>query len=134
MIAEIVAHGIRELVVAVVTMVSAADVACAESGYDYQDGAAVLQVVRNRAGSGWGRYDGTLYNALWSPKQHAHHCRWPISKEHLQLGAMFTLGTLGDTGCDTSVLWYCGKYDRPGSCRRRGARSPVIRHRHTFYR
>lgn len=49
--------------------------ACAESGRDYRDGAAVLQVVQTRAKlnrRGWARYDGTLSTALWSPGQHAH--------------------------------------------------------------
>lgn len=125
---------IREAALAALTIISAADVACSESGYNYDDGAGVLQVVRNRAGSGWARYDGTLLNALWSPKQHAHNCRLPLSLKHWKLGVQFYFNSLGDVECLSKAMWYCGKYDRPGSCHRRGARVLLQRRAHHYYK
>ena len=114
-------------------MLGAADTACAESGRDYRDGAAVLQVVRNRAASGWSRYDGSLWGALWSREQHAHGCRWPLTFGHLVLGWAFVTDSLPAPKWATRALWYCGRYDRPGACSRRGGRRVLGRVAHTYW-
>ena len=99
----------------------AADTACTESGRDYRDGAAVLQVIHNRARSGWARYDGSLAGALWSPAQHAHGCGWPLTLGHLRLGIQFVLDDLPVEPWARRALWYCSDRDRPGTCEARGA-------------
>lgn len=117
-------------------MVGAADTACAESGRDYRDGAAVLQVVRKRASldrRGWRRYDGTLWTALWSPGQHAHGCRWPLTIEHLVLGWQFVTDTLPVPEWAHRAVYYCGRWDRPGACRARGGKRIVGRLAHEFW-
>lgn len=128
-----------------VLVLGSADVACAESSSHYRDGAVVLQVVANRARSGWARYDGTLMDALFEPGQHAHGCRWPITVEHLQLGVAFARGSIPAPSWARRALWYCGRWDRPGLCESRcsapradGARSgapceAVGGLAHTFY-
>ncbi|TEX51679.1 MAG: hypothetical protein B7C55_04315 [Actinomycetales bacterium mxb001] len=116
-----------------VLVLGAADTACAESGRDYQDGAAVLQVVRNRATSGWARYDGSLWGALWSPSQHAHGCRWPLTLGHITLGVAFLLDILPAPEWSHRALWYCGTYDHPGSCSARGGRRIVGQVLHTYW-
>lgn len=113
-----------------------AHTACAESGRDYRDGAAVLQVVANRARSGWARYDGTLLDALYSPAQHATRCRWPLTLEHLRLGVDFARGELDAPPWARRALWYCGRWDRPGLCESRCSSAPceaVGGLAHTFY-
>lgn len=113
-------------------VLSAADTACAESGRDYRDGAAVLQVVRNRARSRGRRYDGTLATALWSPQQHAHGCRWPLTAEHVRLGAQFVADRLPVEPWARRAIYYCSPRDAPGSCARRAG--PWLgRHAHDFY-
>lgn len=119
-----------------VLVLGAADVACAESSSHYQDGAAVLQVVINRARSGWGRYDGTLLDALFEPAQHAHGCRWPITDEHLELGVQFATRTLDVPSWARRALWYCGPWDKAGLCESRCSSAPceaVGGLAHTFY-
>lgn len=115
-----------------VLVLGAADVACAESSGRHDDGAAVLQVVANRARSGLARYDGTLIDALFEPGQHAHGCRWPITVEHLRLGVDFVRGELDAPPWARKALWYCGRWDRPGLCESRGA-VPLGAVVHTFY-
>lgn len=118
-------------------ILGAADTACAESGRDYADGAAVLQVVRTRAKlneRGWKRYDGTLWTALWSPQQHAHGCRWPLTFEHLRLGVQFVTNTLETPEWAKKALYYCGKWDKPRACLRRGARHQVGTILHDFWK
>ena len=113
-----------------------ASTACAESGRDYTDGAAVLQVVTNRARSGWARYDGTLLDALYEPAQHATSCRWPLTAEHLRLGLAFATRRLDAPAWARRALWYCGRWDRPGLCESRCASAPceaVGGLAHTFY-
>jgi hypothetical protein len=117
-------------------VLGAADTACAESGRDYRDGAVVLQVVRNRAalhGLGWARYDGSLWGALWSPAQHAHGCRWPLTLGHITLGVAFVLDMLPAPDWSRRALWYCGRYDHPGSCVARGGRRIVGQVLHTYW-
>lgn len=114
----------------------AADTACAESGRDYRDGAAVLQVVRTRAKlnrKGWARYDGTLSTALWSPGQHAHGCRWPLTWRHVELGLRFVTDSLDVPEWARTAVYYCGRWDRPGACRARGGRRVVGRLAHEFW-
>lgn len=118
-------------------VLGAADTACAESGRDYRDGSAVLQVVRTRATldrRGWARYDGTLWTALWSPGQHAHGCRWPLTWRHVELGLRFVTDTLDVPEWARGALYYCGRYDRAGACQSRGGRSVVGRLAHEFWR
>lgn len=116
-------------------VLGAADVACAESGSTSADGAVVLQVVRNRARQRWRRYDGTLWTALWSPRQHAHACRWPLTPEHLLLGLQFATDRLPTPDWARRALWYCSENDRPGDCARRcaGRCVPIGRVVHTFW-
>lgn len=117
-------------------ILGAADTACAESGRDYADGAVVLQVVRNRSGlasKGWRRYDGTLWGALWSPAQHAHGCRWPITVEHVRLGWQFVTDSLPVPEWAKRARYYCGRWDRPGACKARGGRRVVGRIEHEFW-
>jgi hypothetical protein len=121
------------IVQSLLLILGAADTACAESGRDYRDGAAVLQVVRNRARSGWGRYDGSLWGALWSRGQHAHGCRWPLTVRHLALGWQFVAGSLDAPEWARDALWYCGGYDRPGACAARGGRRVLGRVVHTYW-
>lgn len=118
-------------------MLGAADTACAESSLDYADGAVVLQVVRNRSRlneRGWRRYDGTLWTALWSPYQHAHGCRWPITMQHLRLGVQFVTDTLEVPDWARKAVYYCGKWDRHGACQARGGRVKLGRISHDFWR
>lgn len=118
-------------------VLGAADTACAESGRDYTDGAVVLQVVRNRASLhrlGWARYDGTLWGALWSPAQHAHGCRWPLTWRHVELGMRFVSDSLDVPEWARTARYYCGRWDRPGDCQRRGGRRFVGRLAHEFWR
>ena len=111
----------------------AADVACAESGHDYRDGAHVLAVVRARARSDWARYDGTLLDALTEPHQHAHGCRAPITWRHGLLGVQFIADTLPVEPWARDALWYCGDYDAPETCEARGA-VLLGTVRHSFWR
>ena len=100
---------------------AAADTACAESSYDHEDGAYVLQVVRNHAGlakKGWKRYDGTLRNALFSPSQHAHGCRAPITWKHLRLGIQFVSDTLPVEPWAYKAISYCNS-EPEGTCENR---------------
>lgn len=117
-------------------LLAAADTACAESSSNYQDGATVLQVIRNRADlvhKGWKRYDGTLWNALWSPKQHAHGCRWPMTTEHLRLGWQFVTDTLPVEAWAKKALYYCGRWDKPKACEARGATTLLGKIDHEFW-
>lgn len=120
------------VVTMMVLVLAAADVACSESGRNYEDGACVLAVVTNRASSGWRRYDGTLMDALMEPAQHAHGCRWPITPQHVQLGVRFAAGTLEVPEFCRRALHYCGDYDPPETCHlRRG--HEVGKLVHTYY-
>lgn len=103
------------LIMEVLLVLAAADTACAESGSDYRDGRVVLQVVRNRAKSSWARYDGTLWNALFSRHQHAHGCRAPLTKKHLAIGREFVSGNLAVPAWAKKALWYCN-LEAPGTC------------------
>lgn len=99
----------------------AADTACAESGRDYKDGAHVLQVVRNHAAlfyKGWKRYDGTLKNALYSPAQHAHGCRYPTTLGHYILGIQFVADALPVEPWAKSAISYCN-IEPEGTCENR---------------
>ena len=114
----------------------AAVTACAESGYDFADGAGVLSVVRTRATwneRGWRRYDGTLMTALWAEGQHSHNCKIPLRWEHLLLGVQFVLGDLPVPDGVRSAGWYCGKYDAPGACEARGGREIVGKILHVYW-
>lgn len=114
---------------------AAADTACAESGTNYKDGAIVLQVVRNRAVSGWDRYTGSLKDALFKKHQHAHGCRAPITAYHLKLGWQFVNDTLVTPEWARRALWYCGNYDKPLTCEKRCKHGcePLGKEAHTFY-
>jgi len=123
-----------EILMNAVLVLAAADTACTESGRDYDDGRVVLQVVANRAKTGWGRYDGTLWNALFSKSQHAHKCRWPITAEHLAMGVEFVRGTLQVPDWSKKALWYCN-LEKPGTCERRcrGGCTVLGKFSHRFY-
>ena len=111
----------------------AADVACTESSRNYADAECVLQVVSNRARSGWGRYDGTLMDALMEKHQHAHGCRWPITEEHLVLGARFVAGTLDPEPFCREAMFYCSPmYDIPADCQEKRGEE-VGRIAHIYY-
>lgn len=106
---------------ALILVLGAADTACAESGWDHDDGAVVLQVVRNHADLsqyGWKRYDGTLGNALFSPRQHAHGCRAPITAAHLKLGFQFVTDTLPVPDWAYKAISYCNS-EPAGTCENR---------------
>ena len=119
-------------------ILGAADTACAESGRNYRDGAAVLAVVENRRTSRWARYDGTRVDALFQRHQHAHGCtgvRGPLTLTHLRLGLRFALtGRVGPSWAARAV-WYCGTYDGPGVCEARCLDGCVMvgRLAHRFY-
>ena len=118
-------------------VVAAADTACAESGWDRADGAVVLQVVRNHASlsrHGWKRYDGTLENALFSPAQHAHGCRAPITASHMDLGVRFVTDTLPVEPWARRAISYCNT-EPEGTCERRcvGGCPFVGQVRHRYY-
>lgn len=135
----VISWGATHAVAAFVALVmGAADTACAESSYDYADGAVVLHVVAERATTGprrgWSRYDGTLSGALWSPAQHAHGCRAPLTWRHVRLGVEFATGRLDVPDWAKDAWYYCGKYDRPGACEARGAVLPLGHLSHTFWR
>lgn len=117
-----------------VLILAAADTACAESGRDYKDGRVVLQVVSNRAKTGWSRYDGTLWGALFSRSQHAHKCRWPITKEHLVIGYEFVTDSLKVPDWARKALWYCN-LEKPGTCENRcsGGCDVLGKFAHRFY-
>jgi hypothetical protein len=128
---------VLSVVQSMLLLFGAADTACAESGRDYQDAAVVLQVVRNRAElwrKGWRRYDGSLWGALWSPQQHAHGCRWPITADHLQLGWQFITDTLDVPPWAKKALYYCGRWDAPGACEARGGRVWLGQLAHEYWR
>ncbi len=114
-----------------------ADTACAESGRRYDDGAVVLQVVENRRRSGWARYDGTRLDALYKRWQHAHGCtgqRGPLTLRHLRLGLTWALGRpLPVSSWARRAVFYCGSYDRPGTCSGRGDVERVGTVLHRFY-
>lgn len=110
---------------------AAADTACAESGQDYADGECVLAVVTNRAASKWARYDGTLENALFSPAQHAHGCRAPVTLRHLELGLRFVARKLRSRAECVGATHYIGNYDGKLTCADRGA-VPVGKIAHTY--
>jgi len=100
------------------TTLAAADVACAESGSDYADGAVVLQVVETRrTKSRWKRYAGTSrLTALFVRAQHAHGCRIGLTAGHIRIGAAYATGRLVVPEWARKALFYCGNYDRPGQC------------------
>lgn len=105
----------------VLLTLAAADTACAESGWSTEDGAVVLQVVRNRArlaAKDWKRYDGKLSNALFSPAQHAHGCRAPITLDHIKLGVQFVTDTLPVESWARHAIWYCN-LEPEGTCESR---------------
>lgn len=116
--------------------VSAADVACTESGRNYADGAVVLQVIENRTKSRLlNSYTGTKWNALWTPAQHAHGCKWPLTLRHLELGWAFAWNEpLPVPEWSRKALWYC-HIEPEGTCesRCRGGCPSVGGVVHTFY-
>jgi hypothetical protein len=121
---------------AVLTL-AAADTACSESGWSTEDGAVVLQVVRNRArlaAKDWKRYDGTLLNALFSPAQHAHGCRAPITLAHIKLGVQFVTDTLPVEPWARHAIWYCN-LEPEGTCENRckGGCPYLSKVRHRYY-
>lgn len=104
-------------------ILGAADTACAESGRNYRDGAAVLAVVENRRTSRWARYDGTRVDALYKRHQHAHGCtghRGPITLRHLRLGLLWAAGRPLGPAWARRATHYCGNHDTPGLCASRG--------------
>ena len=123
-----------ELIMRTLLIFAAADTACTESGRDYKDGRVVLQVVINRSKTGWGRYDGTLWNALFSRSQHAHWCKWPLTAEHLAMGMEFVQDSLRVPAWAKKALWYCN-IEKPGTCEDRCPGGCELRGRfaHRFY-
>lgn len=119
-----------------IAIFGAADTACAESGRHYDDGAAVLAVVEGRRTSGWARYDGTRLDALYKRRQHAHGCtgvRGPLTIRHLRLGLLWAIGRPVGPVWAKRAVWYCGRYDVPGTCARRGDVVRVGTIVHRFY-
>lgn len=107
------------------TLYLAASTARCESSAHYADGAAVLQVARNR---------GPLLASLLRPHQFAVLCPasprvW--SPRHVVLGLQAMAGTLPVPEWARRAWHYTGHADRPGMCARWGARV-VGRLTHTF--
>ena len=95
----------------------AADIARCESSADFPDGAAVLQVVRNRTL----RSGRSMLAEMLVPSQFASGCptsprSW--SERHVILGLQAAAGTLKAPGWARRALHYTGRYDPPGMCAR----------------
>lgn len=110
------------------TILTAADVARCESSHAFDDGAAVLQVARNRAA----RSGRSLLAELTRPHQFARGCpaaprTW--HPRHLLLGWQAAVGTLDVPAWARRALHYTGPADRAGMCQRwRMVPGPSIRH------
>lgn len=101
-----------------------ASVARCESSADYRDGAAVLQVLRNRGG---------LVEAL-RPHQFAVSCPATVrtwSPRHVVLALQAAAGTLPVPSWARDAWHYTGRADRPGMCERWRAKV-VGKVAHTF--
>lgn len=99
------------------TILTAADVARCESSHAWADGAAVLQVARNRAR----RSGRPPLHELTRPAQFARGCpaaprTW--HPRHLVLGWQAVTGTLVVPAWARRALHYTGPHDRAGMCAR----------------
>lgn len=116
------------MMLALLTILTAADVARCESSHAFADGAAVLQVGLNRAR----RSGRTLLEELTRPRQFARGCptaprTW--HPRHLVLGLQAATDSLDVPGWARRALHYTGPSDRAGMCQRWGMLSgPAIKH------
>ncbi len=90
------------------TVLTAADVACVESGRDWREVDAVLQVVRNRADSS----QTTFLEVLGMPRQFAHGC--PTKRRHWRhvwaaMRMMADRLDVPDWLRDGRVRWFCAR-------------------------
>lgn len=102
----------------VFTIYGAADTACTESGRNYKDGAIVLQAVTSRANGLLGDGKKSLTKALFARAQHAHGCKWPLTRQHWELGYQFVQRNLVVPEWAKKALWYCN-LEKPGTCESR---------------
>jgi len=91
------------------TVLAAADTACAETAYDYDEGEAVIAVAVNRSRA-WGR---PLLSVLMEPAQFAHGCPpgARIQPGHVVIGLRALTGQLRPPPWLTGdVLYFCAPH------------------------
>ncbi len=118
------------MMLALLTILTAADVARCESSHAFRDGAAVLQVGLNRAR----RSGRTLLEELTRPRQFARGCptaprTW--HPRHMLLGLQAATDSLDVPAWARRALHYTGPSDRAGMCARWRV-VPVGAIRHVF--
>ena len=107
------------MMLALLTILTAADVARCESSHAFSDGAAVLQVGINRAR----RSGRSLLYELTRPRQFARGCptaprTW--HPRHLVLGWQAATDSLDVPAWARRALHYCGRHDTTRCTERRG--------------
>lgn len=118
------------MMLALLTLLTAADVVRCESGPDVRDGAVVLAVAANRAE----RHGTTLLGELTRPLQFARACpaspRRPMLR-HMVVAWHAVAGTLEVPGWALRAWYYCGRVDA-AVCVARGS-AWVGRAAHDYY-